>query len=90
MPGVFLTRDTLQLQQADHASILQSSASFLNALGNEPGIDVLGLTPVVASTKGYNSIVTGVRVGRVLDTIRSRRASLPENYGATVDVSYNS
>jgi hypothetical protein len=37
---------------------------------------------VVASSKGYNSTVTSVRVGRVLDTVRSRRTSLSEGYTA--------
>jgi hypothetical protein len=35
---------------------------------------------VVASSKGYNTTVSSVRVGRVLDTVRSRRTSLQERY----------
>jgi hypothetical protein len=34
----------------------------------------------IASSKGRNINVTAVRVGRVYDTIRSRRTSLPEAY----------
>ena len=34
----------------------------------------------VASSKGYTSEVTGVRVGRVPDAMRSRRRSQPEEY----------
>lgn len=62
-------------------AVLGSAKSFLEALGNSAGFDLLtGLKVVVASTKGYNSDVTGVRVGRVVDTIRSRRGSLSESY----------
>jgi hypothetical protein len=35
---------------------------------------------VVVSSKGFVSPVTGVRVGRVLDTMRSRRESIDEGY----------
>lgn len=34
----------------------------------------------VASSKGYNTVVTAVNVGRVLDTQRRRRNALPETY----------
>jgi hypothetical protein len=35
---------------------------------------------VVSSSKGYETLVTGVRCGRVVDTLRSRRASQVEEY----------
>lgn len=46
----------------------------------------LGSRLVIASTKGHNTPVTLVRVGRVLDTMRSRRRKLTESYdpGGTV------
>lgn len=63
-----------------------STVGLLQALNNQPGWD-LGTTGVcVASTKGFNTPVTGVRVGRVVDTIRTRRRSLHEAYGATVNL----
>lgn len=34
----------------------------------------------VVSTKGYASTVTGVRVGRTVDTMRSRRSDIAEQY----------
>lgn len=37
---------------------------------------------IVASSKGYNTPVTGIKVGRVMDTQRRRRRSLPEDYSA--------
>jgi hypothetical protein len=42
---------------------------------------------VVASSTGVNRTVTSVRVGRVLDTVRSRRTSLDENYSPNSPVS---
>lgn len=61
-------------------------AAFVKNINNVPGIDRPGTQVVVASSKGYNSPVIGVRVGRVLDTIRSRRSQLDEVYGATAGV----
>lgn len=37
---------------------------------------------VVASNRGYNTNVTTVRLGRSLDTLRTRRRSMPELYDA--------
>lgn len=46
---------------------------------------VPGGNVVVASSKGFLSVVTGVRVGRVLDTQRRRRGDMQEGYAdATV------
>jgi hypothetical protein len=56
--------------------ISNSAASFLSAVNTAMG----GPKCAVASTKGTLTIVTSVRVGRVIDTIRSRRASLDEKY----------
>lgn len=63
-----------------------SVQTLLNALNNAPGLDVTDNEVVVSSSKGYLSVVTGVRAGLVLDTVRSRRRSLLENYGATLPV----
>lgn len=61
-----------------------STRTWLNALNNRPGLDINVAKVVVASRKGYNSNVTGVRVGRVPDTMRSRRRALVEAYGPPV------
>ncbi len=66
-----------------------SAATLINAINNQPGIDVLGLNTVVASqgrrnpdgslrVQPANHLVTGVSVGRTLDTIRRRRNKLRE------------
>lgn len=64
-----------------------SVKTWLEALGNREGIDPSVPSVVIASTKGYVSPVTSVRIGRVLDTIRSRRRSLNEAYIDAVQVS---
>jgi hypothetical protein len=72
---------------ADAEAVRGSVQTFLNALNNLPGFDNTGSRVVVASSKGYNTDVNGVRVGRVLDTIRSRRNQILEKYTASVPVS---
>jgi hypothetical protein len=75
-----------------------SMDQFLEAIGNQPGADVLDLRAVVASqgrrnpdgsqrTPPQNVAITGVSVGRVLDTIRSRRNKITDK-GTLVPVSF--
>ncbi len=86
MPGCDITPDTLQIGEGNRDGIQASAAAFLSNIMNAPGLDVLDLRVVVASTKGYNSTVTGVRVGKVLDTVRSRRRQLQETYDPATPV----
>lgn len=68
--------------------------TLLTALNNNPGLDAEfgGLDAHVIS-KGRIAIegparkIVGVRTGRVLDTMRSRRSNLAEEYSAVVGVS---
>lgn len=72
------------------AGVATEMQTFLNNLNNVPGVDPLNTPRVtVASSKGYNSDVTGVRVGKALDTIRTRRRGLVEAYDAPLAVSAN-
>jgi hypothetical protein len=87
MPMLNLGQDMLA-NPARIAQVQASAATLLNNLGNAPGVDVFDLRPVVSSTKGYNSTVTAVRVGRVVDTIRSRRRSLDESFTLPTAVSF--
>jgi hypothetical protein len=80
MPAVVLDFGSLLVSPAAALGIRDSSATLIENLNNQPGIDVLGLQCCVASSKGFNSTITSVRVGRVVDTMRSRRRSLLENY----------
>ena len=73
----------------DVALVRDSVVQWIDALNNEPDIDVVNHGVCVASTKGYNTRVTGVRVGRALDTIRTRRASLLETYSPVGDLGPN-
>jgi hypothetical protein len=85
-PSVTMEADTT-LEVGAQIAVRDSVAQFLNDLNNVSGIDGNAPQVVVASSKGYNSKVTTVRVGQVLDTIRSRRASLMESYTLPAAVS---
>lgn len=86
LPVVAMDFSTGGMSVTDQNAINQSAQQFLEGLGNEPGFDVGDVRPAVISSRGYASIVTGVRVGRVLDTIRSRRAQLDESYSSILPV----
>jgi hypothetical protein len=62
-----------RITAADAAAFNTVVRAFLNAVKTALGTDL-----VVASSKGYLSPVTGVSVGQVIDTQRSRRHALPE------------
>ena len=54
--------------------IAQAAREFLGNVINA------GAVPIVASKKPANTVITGVRVGNVVDTLRTRRNSLLEAY----------
>lgn len=63
-------------------SVATSAGAFLSALNGPLGFGDVS----VISSKGTSAVVTSVRVGRAFDTIRSRRRSILEGYGADVIV----
>lgn len=67
--------------------IATAGQKFINNAGNTPNVD-LDFAPVVASGVGNGSLheIRSVRVGRAIDTMRSRRRNLDEGY-VTLDVS---
>ncbi len=75
-----LTQETLaadgRLNTARIGPIRSNAKAFINEIN---AIATLG-NVVVSSSKGYESFVTGVRVGYVVDTLRSRRRSQLEAY----------
>lgn len=76
LAGWFLDPSYLQPQAAAMASFLSTLAGFDNNWGVGGNIG----KPVIASTKGFNSYITSVRLGNRLDTQRRRRRSLVETY----------
>lgn len=87
MPCYPVVSGDLRYSDVNRDLIATASQTFLNNINNAVGLDVGDIRVVVASTKGFNTAVTGVRVGRVPDTIRSRRRGLPEAYDAPLAVS---
>lgn len=64
-------------------SVATAAATFVEDLADEPGLDLpTGLRVCVMSRHGTGAtnLVTGVEVGRVLDTQRRRRNALVEEY----------
>jgi hypothetical protein len=71
----------------DAQAMATASASFIETINNQPGIDAFpDLQVCVASTKGQNWPVDEVRVGLVFDTIRTRRNAAQEAYGVPVAI----
>ncbi len=85
LPSVPLTPDGV-LDPVYVNMIKGSTKTFLEAVADVPGIDAPNsLTPTVMSRKAGNPMhraITGIDVGRVLDTQRRRRRSLKELYSS--------
>jgi hypothetical protein len=86
MPAVQIGTDGLMVA-AFANNIMASSKTFLEAIADTPGIDAPNsMTPMVMSRKlgaPAHRKITGCQVGRVVDTQRKRRRSLPETYSTT-------
>jgi hypothetical protein len=82
LPMVALNPSVTDGLIAEQAATEVASAveSLITNVNNQPGFDQNGDQVIVASTFGTNSVVTSVSVGRVIDTIRSRRNALQESY----------
>lgn len=63
-----------RLTQAAATEVAQDASALINQ------VNALGQPCVINSSKGTNSVVNRVRVGLVLDTMRSRREKVPEGY----------
>lgn len=64
-----------------------AAATFITAISDSPGIDILTSPNAAVMSKvgtGATNLITGVQVGRVYDTQRRRRTSLPETYSSVV------
>jgi len=71
--------------QGQAQDVANAAAAFLTAVNDTPGIDIpYGENVCVMSSHGtgYTNVVTGVEVGRALDTQRRRRTELPESYAS--------
>lgn len=84
-PAIALAADTGRLygppDSVHGQSVADAAATFLNNLNNQPGVDTPGVgASVVSKVDGTVRAITGVRVGNVLDTMRSRRNALDETY----------
>lgn len=96
LPGVGMGTDGT-FAEANRDVYETAAATLVSNVNNQPGIDVLDLRVVVASSGRKNADgsvrlppgnwdVDAVSVGRVLDTIRRRRNKLPEYRGTPTAV----
>lgn len=66
-------------------NLRDGAVAFLNALGDEAGVDVTNMRPAVVSNVGAPGpaqAIKGVRVGNVPDVIRRRKNAILESYVA--------
>lgn len=80
-----LGTNTGMMSAGDAESIATAAATFLSTIGTALSTDVVVGSAVGA---GLLETVTGVRVGRVPDTQRRRRAGLPEMYSEIEPVDF--
>jgi murein DD-endopeptidase MepM/ murein hydrolase activator NlpD len=73
MPAMTLGPD-YRLTEFGQTQVANASQAFLADIAAQVG------DPVIASSFGFRSLVTSLRVGRVVDTLRSRRRDLDESY----------
>lgn len=74
-PGLGVSSADKRLTAANAQFVGEKTRDFLNTLAG-----VMVNQPQVVSSKGYMSEVIGIKIGRVPDTMRSRRDDLPEGY----------
>jgi hypothetical protein len=82
MPATGPTSGTMRLDSAYRSALATNWGNFLHSLADLPGIDLSALKPSVVSgvREGARQPITGVRVGDVYDTVRSRRNAIQEGY----------
>lgn len=74
-PAEFIDTEQKVLLTVGHNRICDHVQDFVDNLALR-----VGQAPQVVSSKGYMSEVTALKIGRVPDTMRSRREDLPEGY----------
>lgn len=83
MPTLAVSTDG-RVAQADANAAAASAKTFLEAISDVPGLDLASSPGAVVMSRKLGAAktreVTGVEVGRVLDTQRRRRRSLAEGY----------
>lgn len=74
-PSLSLDTTTRLVPEAQINGLIDDVAAWLGDVN-----DVAGVNLAVVSSKGYTSDVTGIRIGRKPDTMRSRTEDLAEGY----------
>lgn len=80
LPGSTVDANGL-VSTTNRDSMVAAAQTLFNSVNTALTTQGTAARVIVASSKGFNSKVLSVRVGRVLDTHRTRRSRLPESYG---------
>lgn len=80
LPCVSVSSATGLIETSEAQGVVTSTVTLANALNNQPGFDGSDTGLSVASGYTANRLVTSISVGRVADTIRSRRNAIREAY----------
>lgn len=86
-PALILDKTTGRMSTTDAGGIATSVKDLIVAMADTPGIDATGpFRAMVMSNVGVGAthVITGVSVGRVLDTQRRRRVEQLEDYQSVV------
>lgn len=88
LPSVPVEQSDGMITAANADLIAASATTLIEAISDTPGLDTASDPGVVVMSRKlgapYTRRVSGVKVGRVLDTQRRRRRSLSENYSTHV------
>lgn len=81
MPAITITDTDFRLPSTNIDAFAAAFVAFLGDVNNAlETLDALPRPVSVVSSKGFVSPVTGIRIGRVVDTQRRRRGDLVEDY----------
>lgn len=84
LPGQAIGVDGL-ISAADASNVAGAARTFIEAISDIPGVDIItspGASVMSKVGNGASNRITGVKVGRVIDTQRRRRRSLVEGYSS--------
>lgn len=88
MPNLAVDQTDGLIGEAYALDVATSTRTFLEALSDTPGVDTSSTVNVVVMSRKSGAPathkVTAIEVGRVLDTQRRRRRSLPETYRRSI------
>lgn len=72
--------DSVICTGAEQAAFLTSAQNLLKVINIGDGNSAAGAPVIASRVNATNTIITTIRIGRVVDSQRRRRSAIPENY----------